>query len=425
MILETPEMARAVQERRVVKLSDVVGKGYGDFWHCKLPYRVCKGSRASKKSKTTALNFIHRIMKYPEANLLVVRKTFNTLRNSCFADLEWAIRRLGVEDKWDIPKGTVELTYKPTGQKILFRGLDDPLKVTSISVSVGYLCWLWVEEAYEIDNEADFDTLDESIRGKVPEGLFKQATLTFNPWNEHHWLKKRFFDDPDPNLVFHKTTNYKCNEWLDDADLAKFENMRIRNPKRYRVAGLGDWGVMDGLVYENWHEEKFDIQSVQKIKGIKPLFGLDFGFTNPTALFCGMLDQEAGKIYVFDEMYQSGMTNEDRAKEIIKRGYRKENITGDAASPEAIAELQRKYGLRITPAKKGGDSIRNGIEWVQNYEIVVHPKCDNFLSEISNYQWKKDKFGKTLDEPVKENDHLLDAMRYACERYIIGNDWIY
>lgn len=407
-----------------VRLSDVVGKGYADFWHCKTPYRVCKGSRASKKSKTTALNFISRIMEYPQSNLLVVRKTFNTLRNSCFADLEWAIRRLGVADKWDIPKGNLELTYKPTGQKILFRGLDDPLKITSITVPVGYLCWLWIEEAYEIDSESDFDTLDESIRGKMPDGLFKQVTLTFNPWNEHHWLKKRFFDTDSP-LVFSKTTNYICNEWLDDADRAKFEDMRIRNPRRYRVAGLGDWGVMDGLVYENWHEERFDVEDIKQIPNIKPLFGLDFGFTNPTALFCGLLDMDGGKIYVFDEIYESGLNNAKRAELIEKKGYQKENITADSNSPESISELQRKYHLRITPAKKGKDSVINGIEWVQNFELVIHPKCEGFLTEISNYQWKKDRFDKVTNEPVKEQDHLMDAMRYACEKYIIGNDWIY
>lgn len=418
-------MMGTTAERRVIRASEVVGKGYNDFWNCTKPYRVCKGSRASKKSKTTALNFIKRLMEYPDANLLVVRKTFSTLKDSCYKELKWAINRWGVADKWHCTESPLEITYKPTGQKIYFRGLDDPLKITSITVEIGVLCWLWVEEAYEIDSMDDFDTLDESIRGRVPEGLFKQATLTFNPWNEHHWLKARFFDNPDKNLVFSKTTNYMCNEWLDDADLAKFENMRIRNPRRYRVAGLGDWGVLDGLVYENWHEEKFDVDEVKKIKGIKPLYGLDFGFTNPTALFCGLLDMDGGKIYVFDELYQSGMTNADRAEWITKNGYHKENITADAASPEAISELQRKYHLRITPAKKGKDSISNGIEWIQNFEIVVLPKCEGFLTEIGNYKWKKDKFGKTLDEPVKEQDHLLDAMRYACEKYIVGNDWMF
>ena len=182
---------------KVIRLPEVVGKGYKTFWNFKGRYRVCKGSRASKKSKTTALNIIKRMMQYPEANTLVVRKVFRTLKDSCFTELKWAINRLGVQAYWEIKESPLEMTYVPTGQKIYFRGLDDPLKVTSITVEIGYLCWCWIEEAYEITNEDDFNMLDESIRGAIPEetGLFKQITLTFNPWNEKHWIRKRFFGD--------------------------------------------------------------------------------------------------------------------------------------------------------------------------------------------------------------------------------------
>ncbi|MEG2433883.1 MAG: phage terminase large subunit, partial [Acinetobacter sp.] len=150
-----------------IRLPEVIGKGYKTFWNFKGRYRVCKGSRASKKSKTTALNVIKRTMEYPDANTLVVRKVFRTLKDSCFTELRWAINRLGVAE-WEIKESPLEMTYKPTGQKIYFRGLDDPLKVTSITVEHGYLCWMWIEEAYEIMNEADFDMLDESIRGAIP-----------------------------------------------------------------------------------------------------------------------------------------------------------------------------------------------------------------------------------------------------------------
>ena len=230
-----------------ISLKKVVGKGYNRYWHYKGRYRVCKGSRASKKSKTTALWYIHNMMKYKGANTLVIRKTYRTLHDSCFTELKWAINRLEVQKYWDIKESPLEMTYKPTGQKIYFRGLDDPLKVTSITVEVGSLCWCWIEEAYEIMNEDDFDMIDESIRGVVEGNLFKQITLTFNPWNEHHWLKKRFFDDPDSETLA-MTTNYMCNEWLDEADKKVFETMKKNNPRRYRVAGLGEWGIVDGLV---------------------------------------------------------------------------------------------------------------------------------------------------------------------------------
>lgn len=184
-----------------ISLPQCIGKGYKQFWNFKGRYRVVKGSRASKKSKTTALWYIYNMMKYNKANLLVVRKTFRTLKDSCYTELKWAAKRLCVDHLWEFTKNPLEATYTPTGQKIYFRGLDDPLKVTSVTVDVGALCWMWVEEAYEITKEADFDILDESIRGEVPDGLFKQVTLTFNPWNERHWLKKRFFDNPDRKSV--------------------------------------------------------------------------------------------------------------------------------------------------------------------------------------------------------------------------------
>lgn len=403
-------------------LPDIVGKGYGTFWRFKGRYRVCKGSRASKKSKTTALNNITRIMEYPQANLLCVRKTYRTLKDSCFTELKWAIHRLGVDAWWDIKESPLEMTYKPTGQKILFRGLDDPLKVTSITVEVGVLCWLWIEEAYEISSEADFDTLDESIRGEVPPGLFKQITLTFNPWNEHHWIKHRFFDAaPDPDILA-MTTNYTCNEWLDAADKKVFETMKQNNPRRFRVAGLGDWGIVDGLVYENWEEHLFSIDEVRQTPGIKSVFGLDFGYTNdPTALFCGLIDTQNKTLWVFDEIYKPGMSNEDIAKAVIAAGYAKEHIRADSAEPKSIDRLYALGLAHIRKARKGKDSVNNGIDFTQDYKIFIHPKCVNFITEIGNYTWDTDtKTGKKLNRPIDDFNHLMDAMRYALEEYSTG-----
>lgn len=410
---------------RHLSLPDVVGKGYGTFWRFKGRYRVCKGSRASKKSKTTALNSIVRLMEYPAANLLCVRKTYRTLKDSCFTELKWAIHRLGVDAWWDIKESPLEMTYKPTGQKILFRGLDDPLKVTSITVEVGVLCWLWIEEAYEISSEADFDTLDESIRGEVPPGLFKQITLTFNPWNEHHWLKHRFFDaasDPD---ILAMTTNYLCNEWLDAADKKVFDAMKRNNPRRYRVAGLGDWGIVEGLVYENWEERLFSIDEVRKTLGIKSAFGLDFGYTNdPTALFCGLIDTGSKTLWVFDEIYKTGMSNEDIAVAVTEAGYAKERIRADSAEPKSIDRLYALGLTRIRRARKGKDSVSNGIDFIQDYKIFIHPRCTNFLTEIGNYTWDTDtKTGKKLNRPIDDFNHLMDAMRYALEEYSAGPNY--
>lgn len=427
-------------KKKKIFLPDCVGKGYKLFWNFKGRYRVVKGSRASKKSKTTALWFIYNMMKYPGANTLVIRKTFRTLKDSCFTELKWAIHRLGVDAHWDVKESPLEMTYIPTGQKIYFRGLDDPLKVTSITVDVGSLCWMWIEEAYEVMKEADFDMLDESIRGSVEDGLFKQITLTFNPWNEHHWIKHRFFDDlvgtdqdgkpkykPRENPlsadgeILALTTNYLCNEWLDDADLRVFERMKVNNPRRYQVAGLGNWGIVEGLIFEKWEEKAFNLDDIRKIPGIRSVFGLDFGYTNdPSALFCGMVDLKNKVLYVFDEMYQTGLVNSAIFRNIQNMGLVKEKITADCAEPKSIAEL-RDLGLaHIKPARKGKDSVNNGIQYIQDFHIVIHPRCVNFETEISNYTWDSDKFGKKLNVPIDDFNHLMDAMRYAMEDLIKG-----
>lgn len=403
-----------------MNLPELVGKGYRDFWNFKGRYRVCKGSRASKKSKTTALFFIYSMMKYPGANLLVIRKVYRTLKDSCFTDLKWAINRLQVNDYWDIKESPLEMVYIPTGQKILFRGLDDPLKVTSITVETGNLCWAWLEEAYEINKEQDFNMLDESIRGKIEGPLYKQITLTLNPWNERHWIKKRFFDVKDENIMA-KTTNYMCNEWLDESDKKLFEDMKKNNPRRYQVAGLGEWGIVEGLVYENWEEKEFDVNEISRREGVKSAFGLDFGYTNdPSAFFCGLIDVANKKIYVFDEMYRNAMKNREIAEGIIRKGYGKEKIVADSQEPKSIDELY-DLGLKgIRKSRKGKDSINNGVQYIQDYKIIIHPRCVNFITEISNYMWDKDKFDNPINKPVDDFNHLMDAMRYALESYSKG-----
>lgn len=407
---------------------DFVGGGYDEFWRFKGRYRVVKGSRASKKSKTAALWFAIWLNKkgYEKANLIVFRKTYRTIKDSCFTDLKWALNRIGKLDDWTITLSPLEMTRKSTGQKILFRGLDDPLKVTSITVEQGVLCWAWLEEAYEVMKEDDFDILDESIRGECPAPLFKQWTITFNPWNEKIWLKKRFFDAEDPDILA-LTTNYMCNEWLDAADKRVFERMKETNPRRFQVAGLGNWGIVDGLVYENWKEEAFDHTSAAfraEHPDLTSAFGLDFGYTNdPSALFCGLLDKQKKQLFVFDEMYQKGMSNKRIAETVTEMGYAKERITADSAEPKSIDELNA-LRLRVKAAKKGKDSIQNGIQWIQDLEIIIHPRCVNFLTEISNYTWDKDKFGTKLNRPIDDFNHLMDAMRYALENHISKKGWL-
>lgn len=401
---------------KTISIKELIGKGYGDFWTCRKRYRVLKGSRASKKSKTAALDRIVRIVQFPMANILCVRRYSNTLRDSMFADCKWAISRLGLDAYFNCTVSPMEITYKPTGQKILFRGLDDGLKITSITVPYGFLCFVDIDEAYEIE-EDDFNKLDLSIRGELPEGYFKQITLMFNPWSANSWLKARFFDEPDEN-TFIKTTTWECNEWLDDADRSLFLSLKANNPRRARIECDGDWGIAEGLIYEKYRVEDFNVDEIRKIPNILSSFSLDFGFTDPNAFIACMVDQNAMKIYVFDEWYRTGVTNKVIAEQIVDMGYGGQRIICDCAEPKSIAELQ-EAGIKAEPSRKGKDSVNHGIQLLQNYEFIIHPRCTEFYKEISNYCWAKDKNGKPTDKPDHEFSHGMDSIRYGVTKVLL------
>ena len=396
-------------------MADVIGGGYKEFWNSKHRYLVCKGSRGSKKSCTAALKIIYNMMKYNQANTLVIRRVFNTLRDSCWKQLKWAAERLNVSHLWKFTLSPLEATYLPTGTKILFRGMDDPMSITSITVDKGYLCWVWLEEAYQVEDEDSFNKVDLSIRGELPDNYFKQFIITFNPWNEHHWLKKRFFDSPDENTLA-LTTTYKCNEWLGSDDIALFEQMKIRNPRRFRIEGEGEWGISEGLIYENFTEQEFDYREISKRKNTRAVFGLDWGYSNdPTAFIAAIVDQDTKEIYIFDEHYQKAMVNSEIASMIKYKGYAKEQIIGDSSEPKSIEELKRAGILRIKPAAKGKDSILNGIQFIQDFKLIVHPKCENTIIELSNYCWDT-KDGIAINKPIDSYNHLMDALRYSMEQ---------
>lgn len=312
-----------------------------------------------------------------------------------------------------------------TGQKILFRGLDDPLKITSIMVTVGVLCWVWIEEAYEI-MEDDFDKIEGSIRGLMPEGsgLWKQFTLTFNPWSDKSWLKRRFFDVTDDPRIFTKRVTYLCNEWLDDSDREHYEIMKTRNPRRYAVEGLGEWGTVDGLVYENYDVDYFNKDEIKSKPGVKAVFGLDFGYTNdPSAFVCSLVDTKEMVIYVFDEFSETQLSNTKIAEKITAMGYQKERIVADSAEPKSIDDLYTLGIRRIEKSRKGKDSILNGIQYIQDFKIIVHPKCVNFAREIAVYSWQKDRFGHTLNKPVDTDNHSMDALRYSMQNIKSGSNF--
>lgn len=409
----------------LINFPDLIGKGYGAFWRNEQRYRVVKGGRGSKKSATTTLNLITRMMKFYEVygikpNTLVIRKYSSTHRDSTFAQLKWAINKLGVAHLWKAYTAPLELKYLPSGQKIIFRGMDEPESVTSITVDSGYLCWVWWEEAYQIESEEAFNKIDLAIRGEMPKPLFKQHTIILNPWNEKTWIKPRFFDTPDDD-VFAITRNYDCNEFLGADDIRLFEKMKINNPRRYLIEGLGEWGISEGLIFYNFIEKMFDYEYMKRQKDANgnlkysQFYGLDFGYSNdPSALICILVDEVNFIIYIYDEIYKPGLKNRQIHAEIKYKGYEKVPIAADSASPQVIDEL-RDYGLTgIFGCKKV--TINQGIHKLQDYKFIVHPRCQNVMVELNNYSWKKDRLtNKTLDEPIDEYNHLMDALRYATQ----------
>ena len=404
-----------------VNLPEIVGNGYGRFWRSKNFYRVVKGGRGSKKSKTTALYYIVAILKYSWANLLVVRRFSNTNKQSTYTDLKWAANRLKVSHLFKFNESLPEITVKATGQKILFRGLDDPLKITSITVDNGLLSWLWLEEAYQVENQDKFETLVESIRGSIDSpDFFKQITVTFNPWSERHWLKSAFFDEETRKKdVFADTTTYRVNEWLDQQDIDRYEDLWRTNPRRAAVVANGDWGVAEGLVFENYTVRDFDIMATIKRVG-ETTAGIDFGFTHDPTTFPRLaVDLDNKELWVYAEHYEHAMTTDDIFNMIIEAEMQNALITADSAEQRLIAELRAKGIKRIVPSIKGAGSINAGIDFMKQFKIYIHPSCVKTIEEFDTYIYKQDKDGKWLNEPIDANNHIIDAIRYALERYHI------
>jgi phage terminase large subunit len=321
----------------------------------------------------------------------------------------------------------MEATFIPTGQKIYFLGLDDPLKLSSISTAVGVLCWYWLEEAYEIRNQEVFDMFDEGLAGRVPDGYFKQITLTFNPWSEF-WVKTRLFDRVDPSTELydpeaHKdiwcgTFTYQMNEWLDEADIAKFEDLKVRDPVRYLVAGLGEWGAPEETIYDltkirvdrPLNPTQLYIDHPKAVRGI----GLDYGFVNIGVAIVVLVDYMTKQLWVLDELIHQGSTNQEIAKQLIDAGYQNWMVVADSAEQKSKLELARSGIYDIHDSRSGPDSIIYGIQYLRQYEMFIDPKCKELIKEISVYQWAVDnETGEKLEKPADyQQDHALDALRY-------------
>lgn len=389
-------------------------------------YIVMKGSAGSGKSVDTAQNYILRLMRDKGRNLVAMRKSDITNRDSTFAELTGAIYRMfgdKAEQYWQINRSPLQLTCRPNGNKIIFRGMNDDKqreKLKSITFQRGKLTDVWLEEATEF-TQADLEIIDDRLRGELPPGQFYQIRMTFNPVNKNHWIKKVFFDIPDPNVLTHHST-YLGNRFIDDAYRARMERRKLVDPEGYQIYGLGNWGEIGGLILHNW-EVKEITQDVQQYDDIA--IGQDFGFNHANAIL--LLGWRDGDIYILDEIY---VFEKDTA-EIIDLARvagipRKKTMWCDSAEPDRIL-MWKKAGFRAVGVDKGGSSgsVKAQIDWLKQRRIFIAPHCVNTIKELQQWKWKKDeRTGEYLDEPVPVMDDAMAALRYGVEGWRKVKNWL-
>lgn len=389
-------------------------------------YIVMKGSAGSGKSVDTAQNYILRLMSDKGRNLVCIRKSDITNRDSTFAELTGAIYRMfgdRAEQYWKIGQSPLKLTCIANGNQIIFRGMNDDKqreKLKSITFQKGKLTDVWCEEATEL-TQADLEIIDDRLRGSLPDGQFYQIRMTFNPVNKNHWIKKVFFDIPDDNVLCHHST-YLMNRFIDDAYRQRMERRKIVDPEGYQIYGLGEWGEIGGLILHNW-EVKEVSQNLNDYDDIA--IGQDFGFNHANALLLlGMKDDD---IHILSEIY----VFEKDTSEIIQLAKdidvpTKNQMWCDSAEPDRI-KMWQKAGFRARGVDKGGSagSVKAQIDWLKQRKIYVHPHCVNTIKELQQWKWKKDdKSGEYLDEPVPFQDDAMAALRYGVEGWRKVKKWL-
>lgn len=391
-------------------------------------YIIMKGSAGSGKSADTAQHYILRLMAQKGRNLLCVRKSDITNRDSTFAELTGAIYRMFGEKAdmyWKVKQSPMMLECKLNGNQIIFRGVNDEKqreKLKSITFKRGKLTDVWIEEATEI-TQNDFEIIDDRLRGQLPNGQFYQIRCTFNPVSKTHWIKKVFFDVEDENVLTHHST-YLQNRFIDEAYKARMERRKRVDPDGYRIYGLGDWGELGGVILHNYETRDIS-QNIDDYDDIS--IGQDFGFNHANALL--LLGWKDGDIYVIREIYEHEKTTDEiiqKAEGIIPKN---KDMWCDSANPDRIKEWEQA-GYMARPVKKEKTTDKNyqatQIDWLKQRNIYIHPSCTNTLKEMQQWKWKKDeRSGEYLDEPVPIFDDAMAALRYGIETWRKPNNWLY
>jgi phage terminase large subunit len=379
------------------------------------PMQIFFGGSSSGKSVFLVQRAVYDLLQ-GRRNYLIVREVGRTLRGSVMNEVKKCIKLWGLVDEFKINESFGTVTCKSNGYQIMFSGLDDVEKLKSVTPAEGVITDIWIEEATEIEY-ASLKQLEKRLRGGE-ESISKRLILSFNPILKDHWIYEKYFssiawaDDQtffkDDNVVILKTT-YKDNKFLTKQDRERLES---ESDKYWHdVYVLGNWGILSGVIFEN--------VSIEDLSGMTSQFvnhrnGLDFGFAqDPAAVPVMHYDKSRKTLYIYKEFYEQGLTNDTLAQE-IKNLIGTRLIVCDSAEPKSIQEL-RNLGVEARPALKGPDSIRFGIQFLQQLRIVIDKKCTNAKREFQSYHWKTDRSGHVVKVPVDRDNHLIDAARYALE----------
>lgn len=355
-------------------------------------------------------------------NYLIVRQVGRTLRGSVFTEIQKVMTDWDVRDLFAINRSDMLITCQ-NGYQIIFAGLDDVEKLKSLTPAKGSLTDIWAEEATETGRDAIKQLLKRQRGGS--DKVSKRLTLSFNPIIKSHWIFEEYFasvgwaDDQteykSDRLTILKTT-YKNNRFLTDGDIYDLENERDHYFRE--VYTYGNWGVLGNVIFKNWKVADLNDENgeyyLPPAQRVNRRHGLDFGFSSdPAGLIVTHYDRTRKRIYVFDELYETGLTNDVLAKEVIDKIGR-DLVIPDSSEPKSIQEL-RQLGVNAMPAQKGKDSVLFGIQWLQQQEIIVDKSCINLHNELTQYKWREDAEGRAMRQPVDRNNHLIDALRYAYE----------
>ena len=400
-----------------IRLSEKIGPAfYGvahDVFHHGHTHYDFSGGRGSLKSSTVSVLVPLLLINNPGTHALVLRKVANTIRDSVYAQYIWAIGELGMAAYWEAKVSPMELIYKPTGQKIMFRGADDPMKIKSIKVPFGYIAVTHFEEKDQFAGRAEIRTiLQSTMRGG---SVFWNFESYNPPISRDNWANKDSLEERADRLC-HKSTYLQAPpEWLGEQFLAEAEHLKATDERAYQHEYLGIPVGTGGNVFDNLELREITDEEMSHFDHIYQ--GVDYGwFPDPFAFIRLHYDRARETIYLMDEIYQNKLTNEASGNIIIQRGYKDAYITCDSAEPKSVADY-RAMGLQAKAAVKGPGSVDYGMKWLQRRKIVIDRKrTPNAYNEFVNYEYDRNKDGDIISGYPDENNHLIDATRYAVER---------